>query len=140
MRSNVSGALAISALLHAAVVGLVLFFSFAAARVVQDTPKVFELVAGAGDNYAATAAPALGSRGASKAAQKPVDMLTELKRAEQRRERRMEAQYKKEEEAERRRMAQEELEREQAAAKEASRTGERVKHIDAEGIRAFPLD
>ena len=66
MRSNAPGALAISSLLHAAVVGLILFFSFAASRVVQDSPKVFELVAGAGDNYAARAAPALGSPGGIK--------------------------------------------------------------------------
>lgn len=161
MRSTAPGALAVSALLHAAVIGLVLFFSYAASRVAQDVPKVFELVAGAGDNYAARAAPALGSPDsikvpaaareeprapAPKAAPapiqsapeavpakppKPVDLVAQLKRVEERRERRLEAQYKKEEEAERKRITQEEFEKQQAAAK----AGSKVSHIDAEGIR-----
>lgn len=163
MRSNTPGAIAISALLHAAVFGLVLFFSYAASNVAKDNPKVFELVAGAGDNYAATAAPALGSPGGIKVppvpvarpvAQpappkqapspiqaapeaapakpaKPVDLVSQLKRVEARRERRLEAQYKKEEEAQRKREAQEELQRQQAAAREG-----KVQHIDAEGIAA----
>jgi colicin import membrane protein len=38
---------------------------------VKDEPKVFELVAGAGDNYAATAAPALGSAGGVKLTSRP---------------------------------------------------------------------
>src|ERR1039457_4930605 len=120
MRSNTPGALAISALLHAAVAGLVLFFSYAATSVVQDNPKVFELIAGAGDNYAATSAPALGVTGGIKGPaapgpepppapakqappriqaapeavpakpQKPVDLVAQLKRVEERRERRLE--------------------------------------------------
>jgi colicin import membrane protein len=61
MSTQSAGPYALSALIHAAVFGLILFFGYAANRVVQDAPKVFELVAGAGDNYAATAAPALGS-------------------------------------------------------------------------------
>jgi len=153
MRSNAPEALLISAILHAAVVGLVLFFSYAASRVVQENPKVFELVAGGGDNYAATAAPALGSQGGVKVpaqrpqpkppapkpqpapiqaapeavpakAPKPVDLVAQLKRVEAQRERRLEARYRKEEEAERKR--QEELQREHAA---------KVAHIDAEGIK-----
>jgi colicin import membrane protein len=55
-----------SALVHGGAVGLVLFFSYAANSMVQETPKVFELVAGAGNNYAARAAPALGSPGGVK--------------------------------------------------------------------------
>jgi colicin import membrane protein len=161
MRSNAPGALAISSLLHAAVVGLILFFSFAASRVVQDSPKVFELVAGAGDNYAARAAPALGSLGGIKVPgavreeprpapakpapspiqaapeaapakpAKPVDLVAQLKRVEERRERKLEAQYQKREEAERKRITQEEFEKQQAAAK----AGAKVSHIDAEGIK-----
>jgi hypothetical protein len=46
-----------SVLIHGAVVGLVLFFSYAATNVVQDNPKVFELVAGAGDNYGGDRGP-----------------------------------------------------------------------------------
>lgn len=73
MSSRSSGALALSALMHGALVALVLFFSYAARSVVEDSPKIFELVAGAGNNYAATAAPALGSpAGIKVTAQTPV--------------------------------------------------------------------
>ncbi len=73
MTSRSSGAFALSALMHGALVALVLFFSYAARSVVEDSPKVFELVAGAGDNYAATSAPALGSPAGIKVpAQAPV--------------------------------------------------------------------
>lgn len=72
MSAQSPGAYGLSALLHFAVVALVLFFSFASRRLIQDTPKVFELVAGAGDNYAATAAPALGSPNAVKLQPAPV--------------------------------------------------------------------
>ena len=50
-----------SVLLHAAVVALILFFAYMAHETTVDAPKIFELVAGAGDNYAATEAPALGT-------------------------------------------------------------------------------
>jgi colicin import membrane protein len=56
----------LSALLHAAVLGIILFFSYAATNVVKDNAVVFELVAGGGNNYAATEAPALGSAGGIK--------------------------------------------------------------------------
>lgn len=50
-----------SALVHGGAVALIVFFSYAADSMVKESPKVFELVAGAGNNYAARAAPALGS-------------------------------------------------------------------------------
>jgi colicin import membrane protein len=50
-----------SVFLHAAVVGLVLFLAYVAHETTADAPKIIELVAGAGDNYAATEAPALGT-------------------------------------------------------------------------------
>jgi colicin import membrane protein len=56
----------LSALVHGAAALLILFFSYAATSVVKESPKVFELVAGEGNNYAATAAPALGSVGGIK--------------------------------------------------------------------------
>ncbi len=150
------GAYAISALIHGAVALLVLFFSFAAESVVQDKPKIFELVAGAGDNYAATVAPAIGMpRGsrsvvaaptpapvpvqparpvaAPSAPAKPAkapDLVADLKRTEARREARLEARYKKEQEAEQKRLAEEERLRQLAEAKAA-----KAAHIDAEGIR-----
>ncbi len=147
------GAYALSALIHGAVAALFVFFSYAASSVAKDAPRIFELVAGTGDNYAATAAPALGSPKGVKlapatpkqlpppiqsapaetvpsAAPKPTavpDLVRDLKRAEARREARLEAKYQKELEAEKKRITQEEFLRQQAAAK-ASR-------IDAEGIR-----
>jgi colicin import membrane protein len=66
MSAQSPGAYGLSALLHGSVVALILFFSYASRGLVRDTPKVFELVAGAGDNYAATAAPALGGPGGVK--------------------------------------------------------------------------
>jgi colicin import membrane protein len=71
MSAQSPGAYGLSALLHGSVVALILFFSYASRGLVRDTPKVFELVAGAGDNYAATAAPALGSPGGVKVQQAP---------------------------------------------------------------------
>jgi colicin import membrane protein len=66
MRTQSPSAYGLSVLLHGAVVLLIFFFSFAASSVPTDAPKVFELVAGAGDNYGATVAPALGSVGGIK--------------------------------------------------------------------------
>jgi colicin import membrane protein len=150
------GAYALSALIHGALAALFLFFSYAAGSVTHDSPRIFELVAGAGDNYAATAAPALGSQGgirlapaAPRPAPSPIqpappeavpsaprpaktpDLVADLKRVEARREARLEARYQKEQEAERKRETQEEFLRKQAEAK----AGARVSHIDAEGIR-----
>ena len=56
----------LSLTLHGAVVALALFFSYAVSQKVRNAPKVFELVAGAGDNYMATEAPALGVPGGVK--------------------------------------------------------------------------
>lgn len=72
MNAHSPGAYGISALIHGGVAALILFFSYAASSVVKDSPKVFELVAGAGDNYAATAAPALGSETGIKLESAPV--------------------------------------------------------------------
>jgi colicin import membrane protein len=72
MSAQSPGAYGLSALLHAAVVALVLFFSYASTALVKDTPRVFELVAGAGDNYGAREAPALGSPGGVKLQAAPV--------------------------------------------------------------------
>jgi TonB family protein len=66
MSAQNPGAYGLSALVHGGAVALVLFFSYAAENLNKDEPKVFELVAGAGDNYAAKAAPALGSEGGIK--------------------------------------------------------------------------
>src|SRR5688572_27832806 len=51
-----------SATLHGLVAAL-MFFSFVVKSDVKQIPKVFELVAGEGDNYLAREAPALGTPG-----------------------------------------------------------------------------
>lgn len=56
------GAMLASAALHAAVVLLLVWFTWQANRP-KDVPLIFELVAGEGDNFAATEAPALGVPG-----------------------------------------------------------------------------
>jgi colicin import membrane protein len=56
-----------SAALHAVLIALVLWFTWAHNRSDEkDAPPVFELVGGEGDNYAATEAPALGVAGGVK--------------------------------------------------------------------------
>jgi colicin import membrane protein len=148
MTTPYPGAYLFSALLHGAVAVLVLFFAYAANRMTDEAPKVFDLVAGAGNNYAATAAPALGSPNPIKVAQsvtpepapiqaapaaaapapaKPVDLVKSLERAEARRERNLEAKFKKQQEAEAKKEAQAELQRQKEAKS--------VRHIDAAGIR-----
>jgi colicin import membrane protein len=72
MSAQSPGAYGMSVLLHGAVVLLIGFFSYAASNVVQDSPKILELVAGAGDNYRATEAPALGSPGGVKVQAMPL--------------------------------------------------------------------
>jgi colicin import membrane protein len=147
MNPQSPGAYALSATIHAAVAGLILFFSYAATGVVKDNPKVFELVAGEGDNYLATAAPALGVPkpalvaapakpspvqpapqpvAAPPSPAKPPDLVSALKRAERRREEHLEWKYQQDQ----KRLAAEERRREQAEAK-----ARKVAHIDAEGIR-----
>ncbi len=59
--SDRSPAFMLSLTLHGAVVAVLLYLSYAVSQENKEKPKVFELVAGAGDNYMATEAPALGS-------------------------------------------------------------------------------
>lgn len=56
-------AILLSATLHGLFVAIALLLAYAMQSQVKDQPKVFELVAGEGDNYAATEAPALGVSG-----------------------------------------------------------------------------
>lgn len=55
-----------SALLHGAMLGVILWFAWTTHKEIKEAPKIFELVAGAGDNFAATEAPALGVPGGIK--------------------------------------------------------------------------
>ena len=66
MNANSPQAYFLSAFLHAVVVALVLVLGYAASQTRPETTKVFELVAGAVDNYAATVAPAIGVPGGIK--------------------------------------------------------------------------
>ncbi len=68
MTARSPSALFVSASLHAAIVALVLFIGYVAQTQVKEVPKILELVAGEGDDYAATAAPALGVAGGIKIA------------------------------------------------------------------------
>ena len=61
MEANRSGAFFLSLTLHAAVVALIFLFTYVLHQQIKETPKIFELVAGEGDNYAATEAPAAAS-------------------------------------------------------------------------------
>jgi colicin import membrane protein len=60
LNANSPQAYFLSAALHAVAVALILFLGYAASQTQPETTKVFELVAGRGDNYAATVAPAIG--------------------------------------------------------------------------------
>jgi colicin import membrane protein len=75
MSAQSPGAYGLSVLLHGGAVALVLYFAYVS-QSDEDAPKVLELVAGEGNNYAATAAPALGNGGTTKLTQPaplPVD-------------------------------------------------------------------
>lgn len=66
MTSNSPSAFLLSVMLHGAAVALALLFGYAASREDADAPKIIELVAGEGDNFAAQEAPALGVEGGVK--------------------------------------------------------------------------
>lgn len=155
MSAQSPGAYAVSMTIHAAVAGLVLFFSYAASSAAKDTPKVFEMVAGEGDNYLATAAPALGvTNPAPRPAQpkvepspvqpapetapstpapkksapaKPQDLVSRLKRIERQHEAALDWRYQQQQ----KKLAEEERRRELAEAKTERQKAARV---DAEGI------
>jgi colicin import membrane protein len=61
MTDRSSSAYFTSVFLHAGFVAAILIFAYTFNSMRPETPKTFELVAGAGDNYGATVAPALGS-------------------------------------------------------------------------------
>ncbi len=61
MTDRSSSAFFTSVFLHAAFVAVIVLLAYTFNSMRPEVPKTFELVAGEGDNYAATAAPALGS-------------------------------------------------------------------------------
>ena len=68
MTARSPSAFLLSATLHGLIIGLALLFTYLIQTQTKDQPKVFELVAGEGDNYGATEAPALGTPGGVKIA------------------------------------------------------------------------
>jgi len=66
MSTGSSRAFALSAGLHAAVAAILVLTAYVFKTSPPQTTKIFELVAGAGDNYGATVAPALGEPGGVK--------------------------------------------------------------------------
>ena len=68
MTARSPSALFLSASLHGLVAALVIFLAYVAQTHVKEAPKIMELVAGEGDDYGATAAPALGVAGGIKIA------------------------------------------------------------------------
>ncbi len=58
MQSNTPSAFFLSLTLHGVIVALLLLFTYVIQQQVKESPKIFELVAGEGSNYAATEAPA----------------------------------------------------------------------------------
>ena len=66
MTARSPSAFMLSAALHALVAVLLLLVAYATSKSASDVPKVFELVAGEGDNYGAKVAPALGVEGGVK--------------------------------------------------------------------------
>lgn len=63
MPSGSPRAFVLSALLHGAVIAIALLLSYASNRTADEAVKVFELVAGEGNDFMATEAPALGREG-----------------------------------------------------------------------------
>jgi TonB family protein len=139
MTARSPSAFALSALLHASVAVVVLLAIFYSQQHAPERPVVFELVAGEGNNYMATEAPALGSPGGlaklslAKTVSAPVpatpkvveveeaptqlatiqvpDFSKKLKRADARALKKVEAQIKAEQAAEKKRLSKAEFDR-----------------------------
>jgi len=139
MTARSPSAFALSALLHASMAAVVLLGIYYSQQQASKRPVIFELVAGEGNNYMATEAPALGSPDGppklaipkTAAAPAPVtpkevevepaamqpapiqvpDFAKKLKRADARALKKVEAQIKAEQEAEKKRLSKEEFDR-----------------------------
>jgi colicin import membrane protein len=163
MTARSPSALMLSATLHGAIVALIILFAYVAQTHVKETPKILELVAGEGDNYGATEAPALGIAGGIKIAipeppapvaptppaptppapvtaaepdpvPAPVNFSNQIKRKIIRAESKAKAEIKKEREAEQKRISKAEFDKMNKASKAAAAGNPKVKHVDTEGI------
>lgn len=63
MAENTRSAFMLSLTMHGAIVAVLIFLAYVLKVTAPELPKIFELVAGEGDNFAATEAPALSSPG-----------------------------------------------------------------------------
>jgi colicin import membrane protein len=163
MTARSPSAFALSALLHASAAAVVLLGIYYSQQQASKRPVIFELVAGEGNNYMATEAPALGSSDGlakltiPKTVSAPVpaapmvveavpaqpapiqvpDFNRTLKRADARALKKVEAQIKAEQEAEKKRLSKAEFDRlhgKSATPKTASARTTNVPRIDAQGI------
>jgi colicin import membrane protein len=113
MTANHSNAFLLSATLHGAVLALVLVFTYVVHRQVKGPEKVFELVAGEGDNFAATVAP--GRTGTRPAPRAPLTPAQKLRRDYMVADNKAKIAIQKEREAEEKRLAQLEAEQKKQA-------------------------
>lgn len=154
MTATSPSAFLLSATLHAVVVGLLLLFGYASTRSAKEPEKIFQVVAGEGDNYAATVAPALGVPGGAKTksaatptkAPPPSDMAKSLRRSVIKAESAAKQQAARERAAEAKRLAEERKQQELQAKAEAaaqskaktlpgkSKAPPQIAKIDTEGI------
>lgn len=169
MTARSPSAFAYSALLHASAAAVVFLAMFFSQRHEAKPPVIFELVAGEGNNYAATEAPALGSSDskvkfpAAKAVPTPAppaptpkvestpipvdtappktvpapNFAKSIKRIEDRKIKKAEAQIKAEREAEAKRLSKEEFDRLHKPSAKTAATSPRTTNaprVDAEGI------
>jgi len=165
MTARSPSAFMLSAALHAVIVALLLLIGYASSRSAKDADKIFHLVAGEGDNYAAKAAPALGTPGGAKIERatppeqpkaQPVkqtapksSLATQLRRSVIKAESKAKQQVAKERAAEEKRLADEKKKQDlqaktEAAAQNKAKTSPTnsksppkvAKRIDTEGIVA----
>jgi len=138
MTDRMSSAFLTSLGLHGLVVAILFLFAYAMSQPARTPPKVFELVAGEGDNYGATAAPALGDSGAQKqgTAKTAPTFAQKIRRQLIVADSKAKMAVAKERAEEDKRLAKEEFDRASKAAKAAAIAAPpKIEKIDAEGIR-----
>ena len=114
MTAHRSNAFLLSATLHGTVLALVLLLTYAVHRQVKEPDKIFELVAGEGDNFRATVAP--GRTGSARATPRPpLTPAQKLRRDYMVADNKAKIAIQKEREAEEKRLAQLEAEQKKLA-------------------------
>lgn len=162
MQPTSPGAFILSLTLHGLIIAVALFFAFAFQTQVKEKPRIFELVAGEGDNYNATEAPALGVPGIklnvpapaspvpvaepapervveqapAKVEPKPPDFSKDVQRIASKREKRLVTADRKKREEEAKRMSKAEFDKlnKNKPAPKIGAAAPKIAKIDAEGI------